>query len=261
MSGSFRMFLTKSLGGVKLRFAEKLIKTEPLAMAPWGAMTRARVCLALVAMVGVAQGSVLTFQIEPRTMDCVYERLSQGETFKMEFEVTRGGLLDIKVKVFTPSGGAIIDKMVYFNQEDDRSVEESGRLSFVALHDGEHRICFDNSMSRWTAKVVSVLLPSASGSGADVQAMRGAADVAKLEHLGPVVDSVIKIADALDGVSRTQHHMAVRERSHQDTQLSTNSRVHWLAAFESCVLIGMSLFQLHYIRRWLDKVGPQRRRV
>jgi p24 family protein beta-1 len=144
--------------------------------------------------------------------------------------------------------------MVYFNRENDREVEAEGRLSFAAITSGEHRICFDNTMSRWTAKVVSMHIPQENVEKAHE-------NIAKLEHLGPVVDSIIKIADDLDEVTRTQHHMAVRERSHQDTQLSTNSRVHWMAAIESCVLIGMSLFQLSYVRNWLSKTGGHRRRV
>eukprot|EP00472_Partenskyella_glossopodia_P010928 CAMPEP_0197537030 /NCGR_PEP_ID=MMETSP1318-20131121/55613_1 /TAXON_ID=552666 /ORGANISM="Partenskyella glossopodia, Strain RCC365" /LENGTH=186 /DNA_ID=CAMNT_0043095087 /DNA_START=249 /DNA_END=809 /DNA_ORIENTATION=- len=186
-------------------------------------------------------------------MDCVYEVVEQGKTFNMDFEVARGGLLDIKVKIFSPSGDTIIDKMVFFNQEDDKRLEEEGHLSFQALASGEHKICFDNTMSRWTAKVVSMLIPTPH--------QRGHENIAKLEHLGPVVDSIIKIADNLDAVTRTQHHMAIRERAHQDTQLSTNSRVHWMAAFESCILIGMSMFQLYYVRQWLSTKGPRRRRI
>eukprot|EP00471_Norrisiella_sphaerica_P001925 CAMPEP_0184480734 /NCGR_PEP_ID=MMETSP0113_2-20130426/2265_1 /TAXON_ID=91329 /ORGANISM="Norrisiella sphaerica, Strain BC52" /LENGTH=188 /DNA_ID=CAMNT_0026859431 /DNA_START=112 /DNA_END=678 /DNA_ORIENTATION=- len=188
-------------------------------------------------------------------MDCVYDVVQQGKTFDMDFEVARGGLLDIKVKIYSPRGDVIIDKMAFFNHEDDEKLEEEGHISFVAVSSGEHKICFDNTMSRWTAKVVSMLIPTPGGNKAHE-------NIAKLEHLGPVVDSIIKIADNLDAITRTQHHMAIRERSHQDTQLSTNSRVHWMAAFESCMLIGMSMFQLYYIRQWLStKQRPHRRRV
>eukprot|EP00466_Bigelowiella_natans_P016168 jgi/Bigna1/88381/estExt_fgenesh1_pg.C_310102 len=199
------------------------------------------------------EASVLTFQVEPRTMDCVYEVVEQGKTFEMDFEVARGGLLDIKVKIFSPRGNVILDKMTFFNHADDAKLEAEGHITFVALASGEHKICFDNTMSRWTAKVVSMLIPS--------ETTKGHESIAKLEHLGPVVDSIIKIADSLDAVTRTQHHMAIRERNHQDTQLSTNSRVHWMAAFESCALIGMSLFQVYYVRQWLSTKGPRRRRV
>ncbi len=43
-------------------------------------------------------------------------------------------------------------------------------------------------------------------------------DIAKLEHLGPVVDSVIKIADELDEIERLQHVMRVREQNHRDSK-------------------------------------------
>lgn len=41
-------------------------------------------------------------------------------------------------------------------------------------------------------------------------------EIARLEHLGPVVDSVIKISDDLDTIERLQHHMRVREQVHRD---------------------------------------------
>ena len=44
-------------------------------------------------------------------------------------------------------------------------------------------------------------------------------EIARLEHLGPVVDSVIKISDDLDTIERLQNHMKVRERIHRDGKL------------------------------------------
>ncbi|GAB5360937.1 hypothetical protein AAMO2058_000671000 [Amorphochlora amoebiformis] len=214
------------------------------AWRPW-------LCLLLIS--SLAQGSVLTFQVEPRTMDCVFEQVEQGKEFNMDFEVARGGLLDIKVKIYSPRGDVVVDKIAFFNHEDDKRLEEEGHISFVALKSGEHKICFDNTMSRWTAKVVSMLIPNKKKKAHE--------NIAKLEHLGPVVDSIIKIADGLDAVTRKQHHFAIRERQHQDTQISTNSRVHWMAAFQSCILIGMSMFQLYYIRRWLASKTTRRHRL
>jgi hypothetical protein len=40
---------------------------------------------------------------------------------------------------------------------------------------------------------------------------------AKLEHLSPVVDSVIKISETLEELEKIQHHMRVSEQSSRDS--------------------------------------------
>ncbi len=60
--------------------------------------------------------AALTLQIEPREEACFYEDLENGKTFRLEFEVVRGGLLDIKVKIFDPQQNTVLDKMAFFNR-------------------------------------------------------------------------------------------------------------------------------------------------
>lgn len=120
----------------------------------------------------------------------------------------------------------------------------------MAPADGEHRICFDNQMSRWTAKVVTVTLPD--------EHRKHSEDIAKLEHLGPVVDSVIKISDDLEVIEKLQHQARVREQVARDVADAMNSRVQFQAFVESLLLVGISVFQFYYIRRWFaetEKVG------
>lgn len=154
-------------------------------------------------------------QIEPREEQCFYEDLTKDKNFRLEFEVVRGGLLDCKLKISDPSGGVIIEKIAYFNKEDDALNEAEGRVQFSASQSGRYTICFDNSMSRWTAKVVSFFVLNDAAAPDPKEA------VAKLQDLGPTVDSVIKIADELDAIETIQHHMRVREQSHRDGQPSS----------------------------------------
>ena len=86
-------------------------------------------------------------------------------------------------------------------------------MSFSAGLTGMYSICFDNTMSRWTAKVVSFFVLNDA-----VKNPNDKDSVAKLTDLGPTVDSVIKIADELDAIETIQHHMRVREQSHRDGQ-------------------------------------------
>ena len=129
----------------------------------------------------------------------------------------RGGLLDCKLKITDPSGGVVIEKIAYFNKEDDALNEAEGRVQFSAAQTGKYTVCFDNTMSRWTAKVVSFFVLNDAAAPDPKEA------VAKLQDLGPTVDSVIKIADELDAIENIQHHMRVREQSHRDGQTHTRT--------------------------------------
>jgi len=203
--------------------------------------------------------SALTFQIEPREEQCFYEDLTRDKQFRLEFEVVRGGLLDIKLRISDPNGGAVVDKIAYFNKEDDALNEAEGRVSFVASSTGRYGICFDNTMSRWTAKVVSFFVLNDAASSASSGAAAGKDSVAKLQDLGPTVDAVIKIADELDAIEGIQHHMRVREQQHRDSTLATNAHVQWFALVEALLLIGLTAFQIQYIRHWFAETSARGR--
>ncbi|MES1909638.1 MAG: hypothetical protein MHM6MM_002343 [Cercozoa sp. M6MM] len=194
----------------------------------------------------------LTFQVEPRMEECFYQELQISQEFPFQFEVIRGGLQDIELRVVDPTGVVLMQKMAFFNNPDDRINEQTGRISFSARTPGVHAICFNNKMSRWTAKVIGF-----HQLGAKQQRRE---ELAKLEHLGPVVDSVIKISDKLDEIEHAQKSMRNREHVHRDTQESTNWRVQWLSVLEMIVLVGLNLMQIYWIRKWFSGQG-QRRRV
>ncbi len=129
--------------------------------------------------------------------------------------------------------------------QDDEQNEAEGKVGMVASTSGPYKFCFDNTMSRWTAKVVSFEVKSKRS---------GKEEVAMLEHLGPMVDSVIKISDDLDAIEKFQKHSRKREKNHFLTLKGTNSRMQWMAIFSTAVLIGLSLFSLGHIQKWFTEV-------
>jgi len=183
----------------------------------------------------------LSFQIEPKSRECFFEDLEKDGRFGMEFEVVRGGLLDIKLVVLDPSNQVIYERMAFFNKPDHSTNRQEGYYQFSAERPGSYQICFDNTMSRWTAKVISVRVHAGVKD-----------EPIKYEHLTPVVDSVVKVADELASIEQLQHLMRIRERSHRDASEATNARVQWMSLIESILLISMSVFQLFYIRKWFS---------
>jgi len=204
-----------------------------------------------VLLVAMASASSLTFQVEPKEMECFQQTLDPGSTFNMNFEVSRGGLLDIKMRITDGSNTVVLERLAFFNKPDPAANEAEGRVSFVATSGGLYQICFDNRMSRWTAKIVSVNIPDPQqGSHHD--------EIAKLEHLGPMVDSVIKISDDLENILRLQAYYRTREQSHRDTQTSINSRVQWLAITEAFLLVVVTAVQLQVVRGWFSDAVRRR---
>ena len=58
-----------------------------------------------------------TLQIEPKEQECFYEQLEKGKSFSMNFEVLRGGLLDIKLTITDPVEQVLFDKLAFFNRQ------------------------------------------------------------------------------------------------------------------------------------------------
>ena len=199
--------------------------------------------------------SSLTFQIEPRSEQCLYDDVDVNTLYALEFEVTRGGLLDIRLRVSDPNGLVIIERMAYFNRADEAQNEAEGRVSWTATTSGRHSLCFDNSMSRWTAKVVSLFVPHSNPAAAAERANSGADSAAKLQDLGGMVDSIIKIADQLDEIEKLQHQQRVREQVWRDEGEASDANVQWLTVVEGLLLIGVTIAELQYIRNWFKETG------
>ena len=75
-----------------------------------------------------------------------------------------------------------------------------------------------------------------------------------LQHLNALTNflSVRKLSDLLAQVKDEQEYIVIRERTHRNTAESTNSRVKWWNMFVIGVVIGESLFQVWWLRRFFE---------
>jgi p24 family protein beta-1 len=128
-----------------------------------------------------------------------------------------------------------------------RRRESEGKYSLTAHMDGIYSICFSNQMSRLTPKEVDVEISvtGANNGGSD--------DLAKKEHLDPLEQQILQLSAAISAVHNEQKYMKMRETRHRFTNDSTNSRVLWWSFFEATILIGASLFQVYYLRRFFEQ--------
>jgi hypothetical protein len=196
---------------------------------------RSRVLLAAVCAAALlAVAHALSVQIDPHAEFCVFETMKLDGKTGVYFQVAQGGQLDIDVAVTGPDG-RLLHKV-------ERETE--GRFTFSAYDGGAYKICFSNKMSTLTPKTVMFqILP---GGRAEF------AELAKLDHLSPIEESLLRLADGLADVQAEQRYMRNRERVHRNTSESTNSRVLWFSLGLFTVLVGMTVWQVYYITRYFE---------
>jgi hypothetical protein len=68
----------------------------------------------------------------------------------------------------------------------------------------------------------------------------------------PLDAEVRKMSELLERVKDEQSYIVVRERTHRNTAESTNSRVKWWNLFVIGVVIGESVFQVWWLRRFFE---------
>eukprot|EP01098_Paradermamoeba_levis_P007916 TRINITY_DN3299_c0_g1_i1.p1 TRINITY_DN3299_c0_g1~~TRINITY_DN3299_c0_g1_i1.p1 ORF type:complete len:200 (-),score=74.46 TRINITY_DN3299_c0_g1_i1:300-899(-) len=177
--------------------------------------------------------SSLTFVIPANSEECYYERLEVGAKLTVMFQVVHGGALDVDFAVWSPD-----NRLIY------EAVKQSEtRFAFEATSAGGHKICFNNKFSSFTNKVISFGIFLGEDSHKNL---------ATKDHLGPVENGILQLADGLRAVYADQEYLIMRERVHRDTTDSTHEKVVYWNLFESFVLIAMSIWQIIYIRRFFE---------
>lgn len=101
-------------------------------------------------------------------------------------------------------------------------------------------------MSTMTPKVVSFDI--SVGELADP-------DIAQLSHLDPIEKSVMKLSEGMAVVQAEQKQLKTRERIHRELTEAANEKMMYWAFFELIIILGMGIFQVLYLKRFLDFKG------
>lgn len=122
---------------------------------------------------------------------------------------------------------------------NDKSVS-NGDFTFNARHDGKYVYCFGNEHWGASSKEVSFNV-------------HGIVYVSEADApQDPLEAEVRKMSELLERVKDEQAYIVVRERTHRNTAESTNSRVKWWNIFVIGVVIGESIFQVWWLRRFFE---------
>lgn len=124
-------------------------------------------------------------------------------------------------------------------EANDKAVS-NGDFSFDAKHDGKYVYCFGNEHWGASSKEVSFNV-------------HGIVYVSEADApQDPLEVEVRKLAELLERVKDEQSYIVVRERIHRNTAESTNSRVKWWNLFVIGVVVGESVFQVWWLRRFFE---------
>lgn len=87
-----------------------------------------------------------TIHVEPGREECFYEAVQKGQILDIEYQVIDGGHgdLDVNFAVVSPAGRLLVNE---YKKTDSVHRQE-------AKEDGDYKICFDNTFSHISTKVI-----------------------------------------------------------------------------------------------------------
>jgi len=168
---------------------------------------------------------------------CFFEELNKGEKMYASFAVQTGGYGDIDINVYDA------EQKIAYEQEHARE----GTLQLKAIASGRYKLCFSNSMSVVSDKVVSFN----TYTGRSLLPL----DAAKQEHLNPLEQQIVAVSESVYAVHDTQVYLKYREVRHIQTLDSTASRVVWLSLLELAGLCSVSVFNILFLRQLFERSG------
>lgn len=168
-------------------------------------------------------------------MECFYEHFEVGSQVEMQYQVLKGGELDVNFMVANPQGVYIV-----IDRKSD------GWWPLEIEETGEYGICLDNSFSKLFSKLVflSVITQDlAKKTGLDSEVPENTTD-----HSAAVMEKLNNIDQRLSRIVSFQHYFQAREARHRLTLESNNSRVFWWSLLECVVVVAAGLTQVVVIR-------------
>lgn len=208
-------------------------------------------CVHLTFGLGANQNTEFTFRLPAGSTECFYQSTGRNGSMEVEYQVIGGAGLDVGFTLISPSGYRLASD---FRRSD-------GIHMVDPTEDGDYRLCFDNSFSKFSEKVVffEVIINSQSGDDGeqegwgDVSAPESMVEY-KLEDIRARMDSVHR------HLERSQQFQAMlRAFEARDRYLLEDNlwRVSFWSFINLLVILTVAITQIYTLRHLFD----DRRRV
>jgi len=188
----------------------------------------------IIFMLLLMHSYTLTIILESGQEQCYYQPMTNAH-YKMQFQfqVLKGGFLDIDVFIKSPLGDEI-----YTARQKTEDKQE-----FMAYQEGNYQICLSNKMSTYSSK--TVMFDLHVGDWLDW-------NLSKKAQSDTMQERVERLEHALRLILFEQKYYQTREKSHRDLVEETNTKVVIWGIVEIAVLIIASLFQVFYLRHFFN---------
>ncbi|KAF3700068.1 Transmembrane emp24 domain-containing protein 1 p24 family protein gamma-1 [Channa argus] len=187
-----------------------------------------------------------TFLLPPGSTECFFQNTAMDDGMEVEYQVIAGSGLDVGFALISPSGHRLVSD---FRRSD-------GIHMVDPTEGGDYRLCFDNSFSKLSEKMVffEVIINSQSGAGrgrdewADM-AMTESMVGYELEDIRAKMDSVYQHLERSRQVQTVLRAFEARDRYLLEDNL-------WRVSFWSClnllVMLTVAVTQIYTLRRLFD---------
>uniref|UniRef100_A0AA85K0F0 GOLD domain-containing protein n=1 Tax=Trichobilharzia regenti TaxID=157069 RepID=A0AA85K0F0_TRIRE len=172
--------------------------------------------------------------IDANSEECFFDRVNSGSRLALYFEVAEGGFLDIDVAVYNPTGVKVFEALKKTN----------GKPEFLASESGDYKYCFGNRMSSMTPKVVLFEMA--------VEEDHLKTNESDDEAHKKLVSMVNELSHSISSVKLEMEYVSLRTQLHWNINRNTNFRVVIWAAFESLIIVAMSIGQVFYLKRFFE---------
>lgn len=194
-----------------------------------------------------AQQYELSVMVEPGRRECFHQIINPNVPVEVDYQVIKGGEMDISFWVNSPSNRIIITELR----------KNVGQHNFVTEESGEYRFCFDNSFSRFATKQVFFYVGTNDPNAPqfdDKQAQLARDELGELDvkyenfkNLFLVVQKNIEKAQHMQTVFRAY------EIIDRNTMENNYDRINFWSLVNIFILVGVSLLQVYLIRSLFEE--------
>ncbi|XP_076000288.1 transmembrane emp24 domain-containing protein 1a [Genypterus blacodes] len=204
-------------------------------------------CAHLTEALGPDRNTEFTFLLPAGSTECFYQSTGRNESMEVGFQVIAGAGLDVGFTLMSPRGYVLASD---FRQSDAIHTVEPTEV-------GDYRLCFDNSFSKRSEKLVFFGL-IIRGQSSDEEELGRLADGStpesmvdyKLEDIRASMDSVRRHLDKSQLVQAILRAYEARDRYLLENNL-------WLVSFWSCVsllvMLAVAVTQIYTLRCLFDE--------
>jgi hypothetical protein len=187
-----------------------------------------------------------SIDILPGQKECFIVMASIGNPITGSFEVIHPDAKFIKVVVTGPKEFVHYEKKPKAEEQKEGEEEEEdsseGFFSFDAELNGEHKMCIENGSEEnndGQSRLIAFNFRATPEGEQDYQFVGLRSELSDLQ-------------EGLDLLKDHQSYMNQREDVHKDTLESINTKVLMWTVFEAIILVGISIWQIVYIRSFFE---------